>query len=57
MHRFLGVFTSGFQLCNREGVGRRLVRVDELWLLPWIQTVQRLAQEPLRSLAFRVDER
>jgi hypothetical protein len=48
MHRFLRTFAFGLQLRNCDPVGRRLVRVDDLRLLPILQTVQRLAEEALR---------
>ena len=48
--RLVRAFALGFQLCDGAGVGRRLVGVQHLGLLPILQPVQRLAEESLRGL-------
>jgi hypothetical protein len=57
MHRFLGAFTFGLQFRDGSRECRRFVRVDDLRLLPLLQTVQSLAEEAFAALAFRVGER
>jgi hypothetical protein len=50
MHSVLKTFAFGLQFRNRDTAGRCFVRVDDLRLLPILQTVQRLAKEALRRL-------
>ena len=57
MHRIVRTFAFGFQLCESESVGRRLVRVDPLWPLPRLQTVQGFTQKALAAWVFLVGER
>lgn len=46
----LGTFALRFQLANGRGIGRRLVRVDDMGFLPILQAIQRLAKKALRRL-------
>ena len=48
--RFLRALALGLQLCDGSGIGRRLVGVEHLRLLPLLQSSQRLAEESLRCL-------
>ena len=48
--RLIGAFTLGLELRDGGGVGRRLVGIQHLGLLPILQPVQRLAEESLRGL-------
>lgn len=50
VHKLFRALAFGLQLRDRDPIGRRLVSVDDRWLVPILQAIQSLTEKALGCL-------